>query len=183
MDLRELLDNYSKAKRADEMKNSDQLMFIELINKLEAVKDKSKPIRFDNGEVPSCLGSWRGVYAELYIGFDGDTNSYDSDEVEKVYPANQYTGAYTVYKEIPSNLPENPTAQDMLELCLRCLGKDFEGYKGGTYNMGKTTPVWVSKYGTTAGFEYDDKDVYETKVVGVTELDEVVVIDTKGENY
>lgn len=182
MDLQTILDNHMTAKRAKEMANSDQLMFIELINKLEAVEDKSKPIRFDNGKVPSCLGSWRGVYSELYIGFDEDTNSYNTDEVEKVHHF-EHSGDYTEYKSEPSNLPSNPTAKDMLELCERCLGKSFTGYKGGDFIMGKSTPVWVSQYGTSAGFPYEDDDQYETKVVGITELDEVVVIETKAENY
>jgi hypothetical protein len=181
MDLQTYIDNTLAAERSREMSSSDQLMFIELINKLESVNDKSKPIRFDNGEIPSCLGSWRGVYAELYIGFDGDTNSRNTEEVEK-----EYTGdyPYTIYKSKPTNLPETPTTQDMLDLCNDCLGQSFEGYKGGQFTMGKSTPVWVSQYGTTSGFDYGkDSDAYETKVVGVTELKDAVVIDTKAENY
>jgi hypothetical protein len=169
--------NKMDADRAKQLQDSDQFVFGELIAKLEAVQNRALPILFDNGKIPSCLGSWRGVYNELYIGFDGDTNYYDGDEV-------QYVGEYsTDYNQIPSNLPENPTVQDMLDLCKRGFGRTFVGYKGGNYKMGKLTPVWVSKYGTTAGFDYDDPEIYETQVVGLTETPEAVIINTRGENY
>jgi hypothetical protein len=177
LDIMNIVRNKIDADRANQMQDSDQFVFGELIAKLEAVQNKALPILFDNNKVPSCLGSWRGVYTELYIGFDGDTNCYDGDEV-------RYEGEYyTVYNQVPANLPENPTAEDMIDLCKRSFGRTFLGYKGGNYKMGKLTPVWVSRYGTTSGFDYDDPEVYETKVVGLTETPKAVIIHTRGENY
>jgi hypothetical protein len=40
-------------------------------------------------------------------------------------------------------------ASDLLEECRNCMGKIFEGYKGGEYMMGESTPVWVATYGYT----------------------------------
>lgn len=183
MDLQKYIADTLAADRARQMANSDQLMFIELISKLQAIENKMLPIRFDNGKVPSCLGSWRGVYAELYIGFDGDTNYRNTDEIEKVYPSGSVFAGYTIYKSKNTNLPTEPTAQDMLDLCNDCLGKSFEGWKGGHFVMGKSTPIWVSRKGTSAGFNYGgDPDVYNTKVVGITELEKMIVINTRGDN-
>lgn len=180
MNLQKILDDHMKNLRAKEMEVSDQLTLGKIINLLENVKNKDLPIVFDNGEIPSCLGSWRGVYAELYIGYDGDRNCYSSDEVEKYYPEFNIT----LYKQIDSNLPDKPTVQDMLDLCKRSLGRSFTGYKGGDFTMDENTPLWVSQHGTSAGFDYgEESEVYNTKVVGVTELPEAVVIDTRGENY
>lgn len=38
---------------------------------------------------------------------------------------------------------------DLLAVCRSALGEVFEGYKGGDYTMGKSTPVWISYYGST----------------------------------
>jgi len=39
------------------------------------------------------------------------------------------------------------TAGEALMMCRKCLGEVFIGYKGGEYQMGKLTPVWVAFYG------------------------------------
>jgi hypothetical protein len=36
----------------------------------------------------------------------------------------------------------------LLEDCRNSMGKTFEGYKGGDYDMGAQTPVWVANYGS-----------------------------------
>lgn len=38
---------------------------------------------------------------------------------------------------------------DLLEECRNCVGKHYEGYKGGQYCMGYMTPVWIAAYGET----------------------------------
>jgi len=35
----------------------------------------------------------------------------------------------------------------IIEMCEGCIGKVFEGYKGGEYEMNRNTPVWIAKYG------------------------------------
>lgn len=39
---------------------------------------------------------------------------------------------------------------DFLNLLKSAIGKEFYGYKGGTYIMDKETPVWVSAYGESS---------------------------------
>jgi len=38
-------------------------------------------------------------------------------------------------------------AGDLLELCKSCMGKVFQGYKGGGYPMHANTPLWLASYG------------------------------------
>lgn len=39
-------------------------------------------------------------------------------------------------------------AEEALKICRGCMGKVFQGYKGGDYVMGALTSVWISDYGT-----------------------------------
>ena len=39
-------------------------------------------------------------------------------------------------------------ASDALILCKDAMGEIFEGYKGGDYQMGRNTPVWIADYGS-----------------------------------
>lgn len=43
---------------------------------------------------------------------------------------------------------EASSAAELLEVAKRCMGKTYQGYKGGDYVMGETTPVWVAEYGS-----------------------------------
>lgn len=38
---------------------------------------------------------------------------------------------------------------ELLGMCHECVGRVYEGYKGGEYRMTEDTPVWISEYGTT----------------------------------
>lgn len=38
-------------------------------------------------------------------------------------------------------------AADALKMCNSCMGKVFEGYKGGDFVMGELTPVWITYEG------------------------------------
>ena len=78
-----------------------------------------------------------------------------------------------VYSEIAieySKDGEYPDVQWFLKELKSALGKTFEGYKGGDFVMGKTTPLWVSNYGESNN----------TAVIGIQVLGwGVVVINTK----
>ncbi len=69
LDLQTALNNAMVAARQEELKNSPQILLGELILKLEAVQDKQKPVVFDFGSHPTDLGSWRGSYCELALGY------------------------------------------------------------------------------------------------------------------
>ncbi len=40
----------------------------------------------------------------------------------------------------------------VLEKARSCVGKSFEGWKGGTYLMGKDTPMWLSAWGSAENY-------------------------------
>ena len=56
------------------------------------------------------------------------------------------------YRGYYSNLSFEPTkepipASDALALCKGAMGEVFTGYKGGEFQMGRNTPVWIANYG------------------------------------
>jgi len=70
MELQEIIFNAMKAKRADDMLTSLQLMLGELILKLEDKPDKKLPVIFDGRKYyPTGIDSWRGSYCELAISY------------------------------------------------------------------------------------------------------------------
>lgn len=40
------------------------------------------------------------------------------------------------------------TAGDLLNMCKGAMGEVYEGYKGGDFQMGRNTPVWIAPYGS-----------------------------------
>ncbi|HEX6939884.1 MAG TPA: hypothetical protein VF158_10770 [Longimicrobiales bacterium] len=58
-----------------------------------------------------------------------------------------YRGYYEDLAFEPSEAVQ--TVADLLATCRGCMGRVFEGYKGGEYVMGEITPVWIALYGTT----------------------------------
>ena len=182
-----MLNNAVKAQRAEEMKNSDQLTLGELILKLEAVKNKDLPIFFDRDEFkPTGLTSWRGRYDELSITYEegGGTSCYEQmkEDCEKdEFKDHKYDCKCGGSKEFSTQLSTEPTAQEFLNLLKGIQGKVFIGYKGGDNIMGKTTPIWVANYGRSSGFEYEDENIYYTKVIDIIEENDRVLIETKGD--
>ena len=63
--------------------------------------------------------------------------------------AHSYRGYYSDLAFQPQM--EQVTAANLLGQCRAAMGRVFEGYKGGDYVMGETTPVWAAHYGTTGG--------------------------------
>ena len=39
------------------------------------------------------------------------------------------------------------SASELLGVACKCMGKVFTGYKGGDFQMGRNTPLWVAEYG------------------------------------
>lgn len=75
---------------------------------------------------PTTVGSYRGCYSDLAIGWQPAT--YDS-ESETHWPL----------------------ATTILERLESAVGKTFEGYKGGDYHMDRDTPLWVANYSDAGG--------------------------------
>lgn len=55
------------------------------------------------------------------------------------------------YEELAIAPGEGTTAGELLESLTGVLGKELEGYKGGTYLMGSNTPVHFAAYGEWGG--------------------------------
>lgn len=45
------------------------------------------------------------------------------------------------------NRSASTTASELLAACRGAMGKTFTGYKGGDYDMGARTPIWLAEYG------------------------------------
>jgi hypothetical protein len=57
-----------------------------------------------------------------------------------------YRGYYSDLAFDPSEASEK-TAHELAVEVRNCLGQTYEGYKGGDFYMGKTTPLWIAMYG------------------------------------
>ena len=187
MDMQNIINNAIKARRAEEMKTSSQLMLGELILKLEAIKKKELPVVFDDKKYkPTGLDSWRGSYCELAIQYkDGGETCYEQakqncerDEFGDHHFRCKCGGS----KGHSTSLPKKPTVQDLLNILNLVNGKYFTGYKGGDFTMGKTTPIWVANYGESSGFK-EDKEYRSQAVVDVSEDKSAVIIKTELLDY
>jgi len=141
------------ASRAEELKNSPQLLLGEMILKLEAVTDKTKSLFIDIlDKRPMGIDSWRGRYDELAIQTES-LGSYNTDEVEWMSKDGDYKSFKM--KEIGK---ENPTVADWVEVLKEAIGKTFVGYKGGDFTMGKNTPVYLAEHGNSS-FKTDNNEI------------------------
>lgn len=71
----------------------------------------------------------------------------DPDQMIQNLPVpHSYRGYYTNLAFNPSTC-RVPVGQ-LLESCRGLIGETFEGYKGGEYTMDRSTPLWISDYGT-----------------------------------
>ena len=70
-------------------------------------------------------------------------------KVSALSGAHSYRGYYSDLAFEPGNPGQTRKASELLADCRSAMGEVFEGYKGGEYQMGRNTPVWVSHYGDT----------------------------------
>ena len=80
-----------------------------------------------------------------------------------------YRGYYCDLAFEPSESDE--AATDLLARCRAALGAVFEGYKGGDFQMGATTPLWVAEYGEGSSPRLMGLDTTKRPVVAVTETE------------
>jgi hypothetical protein len=67
--------------------------------------------------------------------------------IEILGELDSYRGYYDDLAFEPT--PERRTVLAVLKECRAAMGKVFGGYKGGDYQMGEMTPIWVAEYGNT----------------------------------
>lgn len=146
MDIQDYLTAKVSQMRAEELKHLPVITLGELIAKLEAIplkhhrdfdnSDDDVKVIFDfPDQYPTILDSWRGVYAELAMGY--------CDNEEKLL-------------------------KDLLADCKSAVGKEFSGYKGGEFVMGKSTPIWVANYGDSGNTAIVDVIHDSSRVILVT---------------
>jgi hypothetical protein len=58
-----------------------------------------------------------------------------------------YRGYYSDLAFKPST--EAVTVAEALKTARDCMGRVFEGYKGGDFCMGENTPIWSAEYGNS----------------------------------
>jgi len=167
--FQKFIDGQMKIMRDKALSESSQLLLGELKLKLDAIKDKGKPIVFDFGMKPAGASSWRGSYCELGLKYSeegGGEANWDTDEVE-------YSSPYgDSYKEETFTLPENPTAQQFLDMLNALTGKTMTGYKGGDYTMHKNVAVYLGNYGESSVDNYNGKEWATVAPFDVIETEE-----------
>lgn len=123
------------------MRVSDkQITLGQLIDALKTASPTGS-VRFDWCDLhPAGLASYRGYYEDLAIGF----------MCEKWTPI--------------------VTVSDFLLECQSAIGKTFEGYKGGDFEMDRDTVLWVANYGSSTGWAIVGVKVTEFGVTLKTKL-------------
>ncbi len=74
-------------------------------------------------------------------------NMHGHDLVEGFNNPHSYRGYYEDLAFEPAGW--KMTVCDLIAICRSAMGKTFEGYKGGEYEMDETTPVWIAEYGSS----------------------------------
>ncbi|MFW5962624.1 MAG: hypothetical protein ACOCQR_03310 [bacterium] len=171
-----ILKNAIKADRQEKLKTSPQLTLSELILKLETM-DEGLPVYFDNKKYrPTSIGSWRGSYDELSINYEG-SDEVNSDKVEEEIDMREY-GKKCIYVPFYTTLPKDVRVKDLLQMLKSIIGKTMTGYKGGDFLIGKSTPLWVSKYGESGGYR-TNKEYDKQAIIDVEKKEESVRLKTK----
>lgn len=67
-------------------------------------------------------------------------------QIQSISNPHSYRGYYSDLAFEPCS--NTVTVEKLLSDCYSSMGQVFEGYKGGDYMMGSTTPVWISHYGS-----------------------------------
>jgi len=99
------------------------------------------PVVIDNGEVPASLASYRGYYERLAIGTKRHRDDYRT-EIHRYHASDFYQpGASDV------TIAEPVTATEVIKALDIANGEDFEGYKGGQFDMHSGTFLHVAEYG------------------------------------
>lgn len=143
--LQQVFDEHLKQARAATLADSPQWTLGRLIDALESI--------------PTTRRNYRGETERRHVRFD----------FEYLRPSglDSWRG---VYRELAIGFATEGTMHldDFLTMLRQAVGKTYEGYKGGTFRMDRSTPLWVANYGNAG----------DTGVVGVRDDDYDVVLLT-----
>jgi hypothetical protein len=116
------------------------MIMYEKINPMQALVDAmSEQWRKERAATQMTLGELIGALERLP----------SETLVQGLTHAHSYRGYYSDLAFEPQGT--SVSAGDLLAQCRAAMGRVFEGYKGGDYVMGETTPIWIADYGTTCG--------------------------------
>jgi hypothetical protein len=116
----------------------------EVIAALETAKQDAT-VCFGFGYVyPTTVRSWRGIYAEAALGFEGGDYGSGHPKVSEV----------------------------LAELRQSIDGRTYEGWKGGTYKYDKDTPLHVDNRGNSSDTDIIAVRVRDWQVVILTQYNE-----------
>lgn len=88
-------------------------------------------------------------------------------EMEGIGDAHSYRGYYS---DLAFERCEKRKVADVLKDAKECVGETFEGYRGGDYEMGRNTPVWIANYGDCG-----------TRIMAIN--DDGTIVTAKGEYF
>lgn len=160
-DIQQIIDAIKLAVKLESAKEYSLRYLIEDLRKC----DQSLIVHIDTGEFPEkhLLG-----YAEVgdathsKWGFD-----YEKKQVMSIFSS--YRGSYNQLAIQHSNVNNNITVAEVLEMAEFVNGKYLCGYKGGDFLMDLDTPIHINNYYTYGG----------PKLIGAIECDGAVVLITR----
>lgn len=89
------------------------------------------------------IGSYRGYYSDiaLFTGEQGYSASDEDYDSAGDWSASRYDEWAKAHRVSADSIPV--TAGELADLLEQLLGKGFEGYKGGWYEIGRDKPLWL----------------------------------------
>lgn len=129
----------------------------ELVLQLTEKTHPNNPVLID-GETPTGISSYRGFYEDLAIecGLEENAATKLDDRGEPYY--SQYLGHYHP-GHLGVSIVKVPLVSDLVHALQLCIGKEFEGYKGGQFAMTADTRIWVSRYGECSSVQIETIEV------------------------
>ena len=94
-----------------------------------------------HGAAPASLASYRGMYERLAIGVVRHRDDYRTE----LHEGHEYGGYRSGAREV--TIAEPVTAAEMVKALNLADGEEFEGYKGGQFEMHSGTWMHVAEYG------------------------------------
>ncbi len=88
---------------------------------------------------PTELSSYRGDYSQLGMDYE------DYDSARTLFAAREKNN-------VENNvLIEPKTVEWWISTLKNAIGEDFQGYKGGWFEMDENTPIWAANHGDWTG--------------------------------
>lgn len=122
----------------------------------------------------SIAESQREIRSQEQLTLGGLIKQLSAIDENVLFPyvsdAHSFRGFYTDLAFTISEDGKTMTSKQLLEYCLSVIGSEFEGYKGGTFEMHSDTPLWNSDYGVASGLAIVGIKVSDGKGEFVIEL-------------